>query len=265
MPVSRPASTERWPCPTVKIKDDPHFLFIITPPYSGSTALAQLLNSCHTSAFLQKRAEGQWLIPGMCEKGRWDRGKYIDWNSVRAVWHQRINLLRESDQNLDLIIEKSPPNTVRIDHLINAFPNSTLMAFNRNPYANCASILHRRHEQAAKSSADHIILVKSKAERWLFRSRWIRKWITEMDVVNFTYEEFCSDPAACISRLYEYIPSLRTVDVDATIKVKDYEKQKLANQNTRQIAGLNRQVIDAISEVLDSDIELVTFFGYSLM
>ena len=41
--------------------------------------------------------------------------------------------------------------------------------------------------------------------------------------------------------------------------VKDYEKQKLANQNTRQIASLNRQEIDAISEVLDSDIELATF------
>ncbi len=50
--------------------NQPHFLFIITPPYSGSTAISGVLNSSHRTMILQKSGEGQWLVPGLCEKDR---------------------------------------------------------------------------------------------------------------------------------------------------------------------------------------------------
>ena len=251
----------QWPCPRVNIKDEPHFLFIITPPYSGSTALAKILNSSHSSTFLQKRAEGQWLIPGMCAKDRWDPAKVMNWKSIRSVWLHRVQEIQSLVQNVDLVIEKSPGSLVRINQLIDVFPNHSLMAFNRNPFANCSSILYRT-KQNNKSDEERIRALKKIAAKWLNRSRWIRKWIEEKNIVNFTYENFCAAPAECILPLIKIIPALQFVDVSKEIKVKDYKKQRLINQNAIQIERLTQKEIGAISEVLCTDPELVMFFGY---
>jgi hypothetical protein len=258
-------SSRKWPCPGHNIEKEPHFLFIITPPYSGSTAFAQILNSSHSTAFLQKRGEGQWLIPGMCETDRWDPKKMINWESVRSVWLDRIENIQLLVQNVELIIEKSPPNLVRIDQLIKIFPNHSLVAFNRNPYANCSSILYRKHYPQNKSEKENIKIVSRLADKWLFRSRWIKKWIDEMQLTYITYEEFCAEPTTCVSKLAANLPALKTVDINKSIKVKGYKMQKIVNFNEVQISKLKQKEIDAISGVLTADIKLVSFFGYDIL
>ena len=89
--------------------------------------------------------------PRKCEADRWDREKVVTWESVRSVWLERAELIKSLVQDVDLIIEKSPPNLVRIDQLIAHFPNHSLVAFNRNPYAICSSIFYRNHDPKNKS------------------------------------------------------------------------------------------------------------------
>ena len=74
-----------WPYPKYDRSDEPHFLFIITPPYSGSTALSALLNTSHRVMFLHPKAEGQWLIPALCVD-RWNSDKKVEFSSIKAVW-----------------------------------------------------------------------------------------------------------------------------------------------------------------------------------
>ena len=74
-------SFDKWPVPEHGIKEEPFFLFIITPPRSGSTALAQILNSAQETTFLNKRGEGQWLIPGLCEADRWNPDTFVNTHS----------------------------------------------------------------------------------------------------------------------------------------------------------------------------------------
>lgn len=254
-----------WPCPAYELDEEPHFLFIITLPYSGSTALAQVLNSCHGASFLQPRAEGQWLVPGMCDVDRWNPDKVMNWDSIRAVWLQRVQLIAELVQDVDFIIEKSPPNLVRMDQLLKVFPKHVLMAFNRNPFANCASILYRDYDPLNYSLEKRESLVRQLAKQWLFRSRWIRKWIDEWNVVNFTYEDFCQNPEHCIRKMVPLLPALEGVDVHKSIKVKDYPVQKISNQNLRQIKNLTDNEIEIISSVLRSDSGLVEYFGYDVV
>lgn len=258
-------SRDKWPYKRHNIEDEPRFLFIITPPYSGSTALTQIFNSCHGTAFLGKNGEGQWLVPGMCEADRWASKKIIDWESVRSVWLNRIQLIRELVQDVDLIIEKSPPNLVRIDQLIEIFPQHTLLAFNRDPYANCSSILYRNHTLEDMQEAERVKIVSSIAKKWLFRSKWVKKWIDQWQIAYFTYEQFCSDPLACLAQLVDDIPELQTVDVKKSIKVKDYKMQGIINYNAKQISKLHQPEIDAISETLACEPELVSFFGYKIL
>ncbi len=257
--------SKKWPCPNYNIEEEPHFLFLITPPYSGSTVLAKILNSSQGTTFLHERGEGQWLIPGMCEPGRWDREKAINWKSVRSVWLKRIEFIKSLTQNVDLIIEKSPPNIVRMDQLKETFPNHSLVAFNRDPYANCSSILYRTHNLENKGEEDRIRLVSQITDGWLFRSGWIRKWIDEWQLTNFTYEEFCAEPAACVTKAAENIPALQTADVNISVKVKDYKMQGIVDYNAEQISRLTQKEIEEISRVLARDQELVSFFNYRIL
>lgn len=251
-----------WPRPEHSLADEPHFLFILTPPYSGSTALAQVLNTCPGTAFLQSRAEGQWLIPGMCTADRWDAGKYIDWESVRSVWLHRVQFVRELVQDVDLVIEKSPPNLVRTGKLIETFPNHTLLAFNRNPFAYCSSLVYRDYQPVSMTPDERVDTFRRVAEGWLTRSIWIRKWIDELDIVHFTYEEFCRNPASCVARISRQAPVFQGVNVDKPIKVKDYRVQRIENQNVRQLARLKPEEISCIADVLRTNVDIVEYFGY---
>jgi hypothetical protein len=237
----------------------------MTPPYSGSTALAQVLNSAYGTAFLQPTAEGQWLVPGLCESDRWDPDKKVNWESVRAVWLSRIQFIKSLVSDISLIIEKSPPNIVRVDKLTETFPSHSLVAFNRDPYANCSSILYRNHAPLTKSDKERTKIVSSIAESWLFRSKWLKKLIEERQVTYFTYEQFCSEPSDCVSKIAEYVPVLQTVDVKKNIKVKDYKIQGITDYNAEQVAKLSQSEINAITKILTKDLDLVSFFDYHIL
>jgi hypothetical protein len=258
---------EKWPKPDVKLIEEPHFLFIITPAYSGSTALARILNTSARSITLTPNAEGQTLVPGWWAPGRWSPDRVIDWDSVRAVWLQRYNYLRKFTGPIDLVIEKSPSSLVRVDQLIKCFPSHSLMAFNRNPFGTCSSLLHRHHsaeDLAAFTDDERMEIVARQANFWLQCAGYLRKWLDDdtLNIPYFTYEQFCADPAACLAMLTPLEPSLATVDVNAEFRVKDYPLAKLSDQNARQIARLKPREIDAISKRLKTDPELVARMGY---
>ena len=139
----------KWPLPEYDPEIQPHFLFVVTPPYSGSTALTRLLNTGQRTTLLHRRGEGQWLIPGLSQKDRWDPEKKVNYESVRAVWLHEYQRLRRADNRAEVVIEKSPPNMVRLEELSSLFRYRSFLANNRNPYANCASMLYRHYDAQA--------------------------------------------------------------------------------------------------------------------
>jgi hypothetical protein len=84
-------------------------------------------------------------VPSLRDQDRWEPGKRIDWRQARGVWMRRYRLLDAHEGLLDVVIEKSPPHMVRVMDLLRAFPGAACFAFNRDPYGNCASVLHRLH------------------------------------------------------------------------------------------------------------------------
>lgn len=255
----------RWPRPAVSPASEPKFLFALTPPYGGSTVLAKILNTAPNSMILQKRAEGQWLVPGMCEPDRWEPQKHIDWESVHATWLAKYELIHYHVETINLVIEKSPPNLVRVRQLREHFPNSCFFAFNRNPYAHCSSFLHREYSERRRSSDRRGDTVRRLANDWLVRSRYLRDAVLEFGIQHFTYERFCEDPSDCVARLVAVCPELSGVDVHASVLVKDYGQQGLVDQNPKNIAQLTPDDIVGISSVLRTDEDLVKFFGYGIL
>jgi hypothetical protein len=258
-----PASTHR-PRPPFAAQEQPHFLFIVTPPFSGSTAIAELLHSSAQIGFLQERAEAQWLVPGLCADARWDAGMPVDYASVQATWLARWQQLHTADPALRVVVEKSPPNMVRLEALAALFNEVSLLANNRDPYANCASILYRMHNGAQLSAAQREQQLRTLATHWLLRSARIRELVSRLDIPLLTYEQFCDAPASILGKLNLPPGVAETIDVQSQVRVKDYPMQGIANQNQRQIALLGDGEIAAISEVLAPQQELLDYFSYEL-
>jgi hypothetical protein len=255
-------NTPDWPRPEYNNDIEPHFIFIITPPYSGSTALCQLLNTSHRSMLLHPKGEGQWLVPGL-HKARWRTDLDIDYESVRAVWLNTFQTVQASTKTVDVVIEKSPPNMIRMEALSSQFSSCSFIANNRDPYANCASILYRHHNADALDTDKRISILQKLAADWQFRSRLIRQLVEEKNIPVVTYETFCNDPTTAINALDIADDFKTSINPKAEVQVKDYQQQPVANQNERQISALTVQEIEAISSVMSEDDPLMEFFGYA--
>ena len=256
---------DKWPKPEFNANDQPHFLFIITPPNSGSTALSELINSSHRTMVLQERGEGQWLIPGLCDNDRWDENKEIDYQSIKAVWLNKYQKSKVLDPNIDVVIEKSPPNMMRAKELITQFDHYSVIANNRNPYANCASMLYRHHDADSLNTDQRKEILGKLINGWIERSTKIQEVVTSLDVPLLTYEEFCKQPSLILKivNLPEEIES--TINLNAVVKVKDYKVQPIIDQNEKQISQLKEQEIEYMSRCLLEQKALLNFFGYELI
>lgn len=256
---------QAWPMPAADRVNQPHVLFLVTPPFSGSTAIAELLRSSPFVTFLEERAEGQWLLPGLGSDQRWDADMFVDYSSVQATWLSRWQQLQAADPALRVVVEKSPPNMVRLDALAALFTDVSFLANNRDPYANCASILYRMHEGETLASEDRIQQLRTLTSHWVLRSAKIRELVSRLSIPLLTYEQFCDAPASIIGKLDMPPGVAETIDVQARVQVKDYPMQGIANQNQRQIALLSDEEAAAISEVLTPQQELLDYFGYELL
>lgn len=256
---------DRWPLPKFDDEDQPHFLFIITPPYSGSTALSELLNTSHRTMVLHHKGEGQWLVPGMHEKDKWKEDKKLNYPSVKATWLNRYQQVKRLTQNIDVVIEKSPPNMMRMSQIASQFRSFSYIANNRDPYANCASILYRRHDAEKLSSESRKEVLGKLANSWIKKSTKVKELVGTLNAPLLTYEAFCQNPSSVISILNLPDGVADSINPDAKVIVKDYAPQPISNQNNSQISKLSNEEIDHISGLLKSSTQLLDFFGYQLM
>ena len=261
---------EEWPILPYHRKIQPHFLFIITPPFTGSTALAQILNTSHRTMLLHPSGEGQWIIPGLAtlnREERWNPKRTMKYKSIRSVWLNKYQEIKRLVYNVDVVIEKSPPNMIHIEKYMKVFKNNSLLANNRNPYAYCASILYRNYNISLMTREQRIKILQEIAFDWFRKSARVKKLTEKHRIPLLTYESICASPSSILSKLknMENLPAgvADTIDPNVPIKVKDYKTQKLADQNERQLAKLKKKEIEILRNIFSKRNELLNFFGYS--
>lgn len=259
-----PADQDPWPRPNYKpLAHDPVFLFILTPPYSGSTLLARILNTASHSMVLTRNGEGRHLVPGMRDDfGREPEYDY-DWESIKATWYQQIGMVEQLTGHVEVVIDKSPTHLARAEQLRQHFPRSVFFAFNRNPYANCSSILYRRRNPENMTPEERLHTLTDIARHWISRSQYIRKWVETWDLLFFSYEAFCADPQGHVEKIQTLCPQLTGVDATKPVKIKDYPLQGIIDQNERQIGRLSEEDQSSIRKQLLEHEDLLTFFGYN--
>lgn len=226
------------------------FLFVLCPPYSGSTALWQIL--CTSPAISALPKEGQSLegVREVMRKDPYNEAIEFPWTSIRQAW--------ESVWDLDspILLEKSPPNLVRALEIERVFEPCHFIAMVRDPYAACEGISRR----------DHMSLENS-ARFWIkCAEHQIRNIEGLKRILFFTYEDLCDNTQSVREQVLDFIPELQSIHTEFAVRVHSVlgkkRPRKLQNLNSAKINNLNEEQIGTINTILENHRDVLEYFNY---
>jgi len=233
---------------------DQFHLFVLSPPFSGSTVLWRVLNtSPNVTSLPHVRGEGQFIpaVEQMMRDDPWNPDKTMDWAFIKSEWS------RFWDPRRTIRLEKSPPNILRALEIERHFDNAHFVATIRNPYAFCEGV-HRRQGIGMKESA----------QTWLNHAcAQMKNRQTLKRLLFFTYEEFTDQTKSVRARMLDFLPALQSLNIDGKFFAKS-----ILGRGERQIQNFNRLKIKELSaadrveirSVLRERPEVLEFFGYSV-
>lgn len=280
-----PNHPDKWPVEDIVDKSyEPKFIFLLSPSNSGTTAIAELFKTSDNVSSLNSNSEGTKLIYGLRRtpeklERNWDpnliekNGVDLCSRSIRSVWVSECYRKHKSE-GAEYFIEKSPPNMVRIDFLQSLFPNSILLANNRDPYAYVSSMFKRyimNKERLGVKRRNNIMLKYSK--NWVRISTILKGVIEKHNVPYLSYEKWCEQPTLYQTIIDNSIFAGKIkLDLEKMMEVKKWKewnykpkRTSVKNHNTKQIRQLLFESdIEVITNYLKDHKELLFYFGYTL-
>jgi hypothetical protein len=226
------------------------YVFVLCPPYSGSTLLWRLLQTSPNTSALKREGQKEQSVWDILWPDRWNAEKEIPWNIVRDRWD------RLHDSTKPLFLEKSPPHLVRAQAIEAHFPDAAFVIMIRNPYAFCEGF-RRRGEGSLESAARFWAMAGAQQ---------IRNIQTIKKSVSFTYEMLTDAPDAVCERLLTFIPDLRSLNIHAGFRARSIfgpSKRRISNINRVKMNRLSSNDIASINSVLHSHKDTLDFFGYN--
>jgi hypothetical protein len=238
-------------------------IFLLNPPFSGSTAMADLLLKSPLTWSPWRNGEGQWVEEVTAEMRRdpWNPEVDFEWALIREAW------LRRRPAGGRIMVEKSPPNLLRVRSIMAAFPNSVFVISNRDPYAWLGGVLHHdNYRREIRNPRRRAEIARHETRQWVTRTRFLTDAIEQVRGRSMItrYQDFCASPELFLRNLYNYCGDLR-IDPHASVRVKNYPAQPIVNMNPLQIARLNSTDIAIANEVLADAEREMGLFGYRFM
>ena len=235
---------------------DHKFLFVLSPPYCGSTMLNQLISSssnvsCNNNLGTR---EGQ-LLPGvkhfMFQRNRWDESIDYPWHRIKRVW------MRYWDFSKTIFLEKSIPNIMRANKIDKVFNPAYYICFVRNPYAQVEGII-RRNNQDARSAAEFAIRCLDYQKLNKTRKR----------TLFFSYEELCDKAEVIVEKIKNFIPELHDINHRIEFTSHNYKSSKsmrMVNLNDEKIEKISDQDLEIINSVFLRRKDLLEMFNYTII
>jgi hypothetical protein len=244
------------------------WLFLVGCYNSGTTLLAQLL-SRHPS------------ISGLPTEGHFITDQFVkDYEvGLPRMWAGREELFRltENDDGPDpirvkkewgmrldrskpVLLEKSPPNTIRVRWLQRHFAPAYFVAIVRNGYAVAEGI-------SRKADPKHL------RDSWpLAQSAW--QWRRSNEVLEedspflknllwVRYEDLVADPLPSLNRIVEFagLPAFSGFDTASAFEVHE-RRESVRDLNGESIRRLSEEQINAINDVAG---DMLARYGYPIL
>ncbi len=256
------------------------YLFVLCPPLSGSTLLWKLLQTSPAIAALP--GEGQTLeeVKGLMRKGVWNPQQEFPWTRIKECWEHFWDI------NKPVFLEKSPPNLLRAFEIEKVFSPASFLVMIRNPYALCEGI-RRYIEKSEKRGNEQkeTVLVKAltgnpeavldgdeieiATKFWVKCAKYQKENTKHLKrAIHFTYEEFADNPSHIKKRILDFVPELKSLDIDKKFNVHSVEGRSarpISNFNSKKIALLSAKDIRRINTILKESKDLMDFFGYEFL
>ncbi|MCS3672816.1 hypothetical protein GGP66_000220 [Salinibacter ruber] len=233
-------------------REEPRYLFVLSPPYCGSTLLWKILGTSPAVSSLPR--EGQsvegvaHVMPGttLLEHPEYE----VPWSFVKEKWHEKW------DQSHPILLEKSPSNIHRAFEIQDRFRSASFVALIRDPYAFCEGCRRR------KPHYDH----SDAAEFWVRCAKSQRHNVQGLDRVCLVrYEDLTGRTEGVLREIEAFMPELRPLrpDPGPTFTVMG-QQSDIRNVNPTKVARLSPHALRTINEALREHEELLSFFGYEL-
>ncbi|MCG3119063.1 MAG: hypothetical protein ALAOOOJD_01391 [bacterium] len=224
------------------------YLFVLCPPFSGSTVLWKLLGTSPAVSSLPYEGQALEGVREFMRTEPWNPGKRLPWLQIKATWEKHWDLHKP------ILLEKSPPNIARAFEIEKVFQPAAFVAMIRNPYAFCES--HRRR-------LDHDVQIS--AGKWIAHAAYQIKNITGLKkLTHFTYERFTEQTPQIKKQILNFMPALQDIDITQSFAAHASD-ETIQNFNHEKIGRLRRTDIDRINAVLQEHEDVLKFFGYELI
>jgi len=225
------------------------YLFILCPPYSGSTALWKLISS--SAAVSALPAEGQFLqeVRDILRQDPWNADAQLPWDRIKAAWDARW------DHQKPVLVEKSPPNIIRAVEIAEHFRPVYFILMVRNPYAHCEGLIRRNGWSATESAKFSVRCLREQA----------RNVMQLENTLCFTYEQFSENPQAISHRIRAFMPEIGELKYADSFRLRSIDgvvERPLLNLNQKKIEALSIQDLRDINSVLRENNDIMTFWGY---
>jgi len=228
------------------------YLFVLCPPYSGSTVLWKLLSTSGSVSALP--AEGQFL-PELKEIMRarpWDAGYALPWPEIKRVWESYW------DREKPVLLEKSPPNLIRTGDLLAHFEPVRFIVMVRNPYAQSEGLIRRNKWNIRKAANFSLMCLRRQREN-----------ARDLDnAMVLTYESLVQDPAGTCERLTAFVPELGELDITASFEVHSIDgtlNRPITDLNAKKIEALGPDTISTLNTFFAPQRETLEAWGYQLL
>jgi hypothetical protein len=245
-------STSRWIDERLLLGDDDYWLFVLGLNNSGTSIVTRVL--AHHPRVRRLPEEGQALTTVF------PRGNQY---GVARVWTQRLDVYRLTEDDdpaparramydwlyyyqprPGILLEKSPPNTIRGRWLQHNFRPSRFIAVTRHPYAVCEGIRRRTG-----------LPIEQAARHWLVGNELLLADIDQLErALTIRYEDFCERPREQLERMQSFLELQQPLDYELLqqpLRVHNIDgtAQPLANMNAKSIERLSQEDIAEIDRV----------------
>ncbi len=228
------------------------YLFVLCPPYSGSTLLWKLLGTSQNVSTLPD--EGQFLpeLADIMRDKPWDPGQILPWPEIKAVWESYW------DMGKPVLLEKSPPNLIRTRDILAHFQPVKFVVMVRNPYAQSEGLM-RRNQWTVKRAANFSMMC--------LRTQ-LRNARDLDNALVLTYESLVQNPVQVCRQLVQFMPQLDDMDHAASFEVHSIDgslNRPITDLNAKKIAALSADTIAAMNEVFVQHRETIEAWNYELL
>ena len=238
-------------------KNNNQHLFILSPPFSGSTLLNEIVSSsenvsCNNNIGVREGQQLPIVKDILCTKDRWNEKKVIDWKHIHTIWDKYW------DKSKNILLEKSPPNICRAIEIEKEFTNAKFICLIRNPYAQVEGHM-RRYGSPAKEAA---VLSLSYLKYQKYNVENLK------DVLLISYENLTDNIENVKSEIISFSAYLSDINTSMKFNAHNIRGEKemdIINLNNEKISKINKDDLKTINSVFIKEKNLLNYFNYSLI